>query len=50
MKKRIRVTFRSKYQLPWIMIFTEYIENGDLVFAKLHFCWWPDRKKYEEED
>lgn len=34
---QIRVGFKGKMQLPWLMIWREYIEGGEVVFASVMF-------------
>jgi hypothetical protein len=34
-KKRIRITFKGKNQLPWIMVIREYWEDGEVVYAEV---------------
>lgn len=36
-KTRIRIGFKSKTQAPLFMIWKEFIENGEVVFAKVLF-------------
>jgi hypothetical protein len=36
-KKRIRFGFRSKYQMPLFMIWREYWQEEEIVFAEVIF-------------
>jgi hypothetical protein len=37
MKTRITISFKSKTQLPLIMVIKEFYENNQIVFAKVLF-------------
>jgi hypothetical protein len=36
-KTVIRVSYKSKHQIPMIMVTKEYYENGELVYAEVLF-------------
>ena len=40
-KTHITIGFKSRHQVPWLMVIKEYIENEDVVFAKVLFEIWP---------
>jgi len=37
MKTKIRIGFKNKNQLPLFMVWKEYYENNEMIFAKTLF-------------